>query len=195
MNKNLLILLATSVVVSTSGYAEGSFFPLSDESSHFYAALGFSSGMYSDCTGDKCEVEDTTYGVIARAGYNFNKYVGIEGRIIATLDGEEKGGGQKLKHVGLFLKPMYPFGGRANAYGLIGYGKTKGNSSNKKLRTVDDSGLSAGVGVEYVLDKDVGIMDSDEHKKWSIFVDYQRLLIKDNAPDTDVISAGAVYAF
>ena len=35
----------------------------------------------------------------------------------------------------------------------------------------------------------------DQERGWGLFVDYQRLLIKSDVPDMDVVSAGVTYDF
>jgi len=152
-----------------------------------YIGLGLVWGKYSGCDASPgCKYEDVTYGAMVRAGYEWNQYIGLEARALATFWGDDPLGGEKLRHFGLFAKPMYPIG---------------------NLPTVDESGFSAGIGLEYDLSSkeddreketiyDRGFDgQADQENGWGLFVDYQRLLIKSDVPDMDVVSAGVTYDF
>ena len=173
-----------------------------------YVGLGLVYGRYNGCTSPGCTYEDVTYGALVRAGYEWNQYIGVEARLLATFWGADPLGGEKLRHFGLFAKPMYPVSEDFNVYGLLGYGWTKTiTGGNGNLPTIDDSGFSAGLGLEYDLsDKEDDREDdtyydrafdgqADQEQGWGLFVDYQRLLIKSNIPDLDVVSAGVTYDF
>ena len=167
-----------------------------------YIGAGFVAGRYN-----ASNYEDVTYGAMVRAGYEFNQYVGLEARYIATFWDEGTLNGQELEHVGLFVKPTLSLGDNFNMYGLLGYGWTQSNTSGVLNDTIDDHGFSAGAGLEYDLsdkrdDYDRNIYypegfdgQADQEKGWGLFVDYQRLLIKSDIPDLDVISAGVTYDF
>jgi OOP family OmpA-OmpF porin len=174
-----------------------------------YVGVGLAYGKYSGCTSPGCKYEDVTYGVMLRAGYEWNQYFGVEARFLSTFLGADPLGGEKLQHIGIFAKPMYPLGEDFNIYGLLGYGWTKTSTelSGSLLPTLSESGFSAGLGLEYDLsdkkdDKDEDVLydrefdgQADQEKGWGLFVDYQRLLIKSNIPDLDVVSAGVTYDF
>ncbi len=172
-----------------------------------YLGLGLLWGKYNHCT-DNCTYEDVTFGALLRGGYEWNQYIGVEARMLATFIGSDSSGGQTLRHIGLFAKPMYPVNEDFNIYGLLGYGWTKTyTGGNKRLTTVDDSGFSGGLGIEYDLfgndndEDDETLYDrgfdgqADQEKGWGLFVDYQRLLIKSDSPDMDVVSGGVTYDF
>ena len=169
--------------------------------SGFYAGLGIAATRYN--TNCKCTTGDTsgtakTVGVMARVGYDFNKYVGIEARgMLSKL----KGDGGKIKHAGLFVKPQYPVTKDLNAYGLVGMAKT---STTGTLRHTNVTGLAFGAGVEYDLSEDKkkdvrynrefdGI--ADQEKGLGLFADYERLYYKSGSPDLDAVSAGVTYDF
>jgi OOP family OmpA-OmpF porin len=174
-----------------------------------YVGLGLLWGKYSGLCNNVpgCHYEDVTHGALLRAGYEWNQYIGIEARLLGTFWGDDPLGGQKLRHIGLYAKPMYPFHEDFNLYGLLGYGWTKTTTNNNNLNTIDDSGFSAGIGLEYDLsdkmdDKEADTAydrgfdgQADQERGWGLFVDYQRLLIKSNVPDMDVVSAGVTYDF
>jgi len=96
--------------------------------SGFYAGLGIAAARYkSNCDSTCAEFgTDKTAGVMARVGYDFNQYIGIEARGIRT---NWKSDGAKVKHAGLFIKPMVPVGDATNVYGLVGLAKTKTEGS------------------------------------------------------------------
>lgn len=174
-----------------------------------YLGVGLVYGIYNGCTSPGCDYEDVTYGAMLRAGYEWNQYFGVEARYIRTFWGADKLGGEKLEHIGLYAKPMYPLGEDFNVYGLLGYGwtKTRTELSGSLLPTVSESGFSAGLGLEYDLsskeddlEEDVNYDrafdgQADEERGWGLFVDYQRLLIKSDVPKMDVVSAGVTYDF
>ena len=155
-----------------------------------------------------CTYEDVTYGAMVRGGYDYNEYIGVEARYIRTFWAEGPYGGTPLAHAGLFLKPQYPVSERVNLYGLLGYGYTENLGNGARLNYFDnDWGWSAGAGIEYDLsdregDKiENGDYDrafdgyADQGKGWSLFLDYQRLLIDSDVPDMDAVSLGLRYDF
>jgi len=178
--------------------------------SRWYGGLGLNM---TTASGDDCE--DITYGFTARVGYDFNSYLGIEGRAIRTNWEYE---GAKVEHYGVFVKPMYPISEDLSVYALLGYGKTStGNKNN-----FDDSGMAWGVGLNFYLDNEEERMREanrtrepvpyqqqqpshddekedeellDDHQGLGLFVDYERLLQKSDVPDFDTISVGVTYDF
>jgi len=219
--KNIIIsfmaLLLTGTVLQAGGGknmapAEAVVTPIvTEDISPWYLGAGFAWANFSleDCSGvPGCTYEDTTYGIMVRGGYEVNQYFGIEGRFIDTFLDEGPFGGAPLMHVGLFAKPQYPVSENVNVYGLLGYGYTKNLGNDERLNYFDDDwGFSAGVGLEYDLsDREGDRVENgnydrafdgyaDQGRGWSLFVDYQRLLIKSDVPDMDVISAGVRYDF
>ena len=159
-----------------------------------YLGVGLVRGRYyadNNCGNGVCSYEDVTYGAMLRAGYDFNKYIGAEMRLLGTFWDAGELGGQTLQHMGIYAKPMLSVSEEANIYALLGYGWTKTNTDGK-LQTVDANGFSAGAGIEFTVGEE---SDSDEPAAWGLFVDYQRLLIDSDMPDMDVISAGVTYDF
>ena len=162
-----------------------------------------------------CSYEDATWGAMLRGGYEFNQYFGVEARWIRTSWDKGPYGGAPLQHIGIFAKPQVPLNDDFNIYGLLGYGYTENLGSGKRLQYFDhDDGFSAGIGLEYDLSSKDDDYDSyrtkdnqnpqfdrafdghgDQEANWSLFVDYQRLLIKSNIPDLDAVSFGVRYDF
>ena len=219
MKKNVLISLLAIATLSTSIFAGGKGVapveapvepvPAMYEPSPVYIGLGLLWGRYNGACGDadpSCEYEDVTYGALLRAGYDFNQYFGIEGRVLGTFLKADPLGGEELRHFGLFAKPMYPVGEDLNVYALLGYGWTQ-TKAGPNLTEVDDNGFSAGLGLEYDLsdmdgDREEDTMydrgfdgQADQENGWGLFVDYQRLLIDSDVPDMDVVSGGVTYDF
>jgi OOP family OmpA-OmpF porin len=159
--------------------------PIVDKATPWYLGLGLVAIKFHACSND-CSYEDLTYGVMVRGGYDYNPYFGIEARYMRTFLDKGPFGGLPIQHIGLFLKPQYPINEKINLYGLLGYGYTKNLGNGARLNYFgDDSGFSAGVGVEYELSED----------EWSLFLDYQRLLIASSVPNIDAISFGIRYHF
>ncbi len=174
--------------------------------SGFYAGLGITGVKYKDSC--KCKngkgsnkFKDTTYGVMARVGYDINQYIGVEARGSKTNWDSH---GSKVEHGGIYAKPMIPVGNATNVYGLVGLAKTKVKSNSGKTPKVNADGLALGIGVEMDLSKDIPKDgrysrsfdgQGDQEKGLGLFVDYERMLVKKNAPDLDAVSAGVTYDF
>ena len=168
--------------------------------SGIYAGLGIVAAKYDtncDCDSEKSGT-DKTAGIMARVGYDFNKYIGLEARGMLS---NQKANGGEIKHAGLFVKPMLPIGDATNLYGLVGLAKTTTTGS---LRRTDVEGLAFGAGLEYDISSDKK-KDAkydrefdgkgDQEKGLGLFVDYERLYYKSDSPDLDAISAGVTYDF
>jgi len=165
-----------------------------DSATSFYVGAGFNRGVYSGNVCPSCSYEDTTYGVTLRAGYDFNKYLGVEARYVGTFWNADEFAGQEFTHVGLYAKPVLPASERFNIYGLAGYGLTQtSTTAGGGLAEVDENGFAAGIGLEY--DMDTHDKDGAVESGVGLFVDYQRLLIASDVPDMDVVSAGATFDF
>jgi len=170
--------------------------------SPLYVGLGLAAARYdSSCNTPPvpgCDGVDKTGGVLVRAGYDFNKYIGGEVRGLVTT---YKADGGKVKHLGAFIKPMYPVTNAMNVYALGGYAKTITEGS---LRKTDVAGLALGAGVEYDFSEDNAKEarydrafdgQGDQEKGFGVFADYERLYQKSNAPQLDAVSVGVTYDF
>ncbi len=112
---------------------------------------------------------------VAKLGYDFNKYFGIEGRAGYGLNeaDHDAGGTTRVKeNYGLYLKPMLPMGDKVHLFGLLGYAyakvESKWDNSSKAgaLRgTVEESSPSFGLGLNYAI-----------NDRWSIVGEGVRLL-------------------
>jgi hypothetical protein len=168
--------------------------------SGFYAGLGISAARYApDCkAGCPGSGVDKTAGLMARVGYDFNQYIGLEARGMRT---NWKSHGGKIKHAGIYVKPMLPVGDATNIYGLVGVAKT---TTQGGLQRTDAEALALGLGVEYDLSKDTPkegrygrAFDGkgNQEKGLGLFADYERMVVKSGAPDLDAVSAGVTYDF
>jgi opacity protein-like surface antigen len=163
--------------------------PMVEESTGaFYVGLGYSyMNMNIDAytTGTTAQVlvpEEDHNGdaVLLLAGYNFNEYIGVEGRYAGFTD--------CLENTAIYLKPMYPIGG-ITLYGLLGYGETTYDNGTMDL---SESGFQWGIGANYGINDNV-----------AVFVDYTNLY-DDSGFDNhlqgvdhmvDAISVGFTYTF
>jgi OOP family OmpA-OmpF porin len=168
----------------------------------FYAGLGITAVRYEhSCKcgkGIKVEHKDTTYGLMGRVGYDFNQYIGVEARGARTNWDSD---GSKVKHIGLYVKPMIPIAKNSNLYGLVGIAKTKVTG---KMPSVNAEGLALGAGIEVDISRDTPkngkyARDFDGHgdqeRGVGLFVDYERMHVKSGSPDIDALSAGVTYDF
>ena len=188
--KKITLLLFMSIVISHAG---GNVVPVivkKMEVSPWYIGGGISWAKLSGCNlGPLCEYEDVTYGVMLRGGYDYNEYFGLEVRAMRTFLDEGPYGGTPLQHIGIFAKPQYRLTEKLNLYTLLGYGYTENLGNGGRLTYFDsESGFSAGLGLEYKL-------STEPNDKWSIFLDYQRLLVKANIADLDMVTFGVRYNF
>ena len=177
----------------------------------FYVGVGVIwAGISRDCFGgDGCpdvRLEDSTWGGIIRAGWEYNQYVGVEVRALrATLDSDWG----ETTHYGIFLKPQYPIGEQFNIYGLLGYGHTEIVTNCVAINdTFKYDGFSYGIGLEYDLsdkedDREEGEYDRpfdgqmDQEKGWGLWIDYQNLM-QDQGPAnfrSNIITFGVTYDF
>jgi hypothetical protein len=166
----------------------------------FYAGLGIAGAQYQTNCSSQCNKsgEDKTAGLMARVGYDFNQYVGLEARGIKT---NWKADGGKVQHAGIFVKPMLPVTDAVNLYGLVGVAKT---TTDGYLQETDAETLALGAGVELDLSEDRAkegrynrAFDGkgDQEKGVGVFLDYERMVVKSGSPDLDAVSAGVTYDF
>ena len=166
----------------------------------FYLGLGIVGTRYKTSCSSRCANSgiDKTIGLLGRAGYDFNNYIGLEARGIRT---SLKDDGGTVKHAGIFIKPMLPLGDKSNIYGLVGLAKT---TTQGRLQRTDAKTLALGAGVEVDLSKDSPKEgrynrefdgQGDEEKGLGFFVDYEKMVVKSGAPTLDALSAGLTYDF
>jgi len=170
-----------------------------------YAALGIvysrtyatDSAWFADAN-----TQDQSIGLSGSLGYEFNKYLAVEGRISKTFYEE---GYADVTTYSLFLKPQYPVTNDMEIYALLGYGlvQVDGESSGTVTATpgasiLDESGFQWGIGLSYALSNDL-----------DIFVDYTSLMLDGDINNNlqagsattyrelsvDALTAGMIYHF
>jgi len=181
-------IILPKVIQSSNVYSNG-----------FYVGLGISTARYkTECNCPDAPSPDKTAGVVGRIGYDFNQYIGLEARGIKT---NWKSNGHAVEHYGLFAKPMIPIADSANLYALLGAGKTTTSSATP---LVNAKSFAWGFGAEVDLTSDEPKEgrynrefdgQGDQESGLGLFIDYERLVAKSNAPDLDTINTGISYDF
>ncbi|MCW8820989.1 MAG: porin family protein [Sulfurovum sp.] len=155
---------------------------------NFYVGLGYSfvelNNMWDDGSLYDENYEQDALTFIA--GYNFNEYIGVEGRYMMAAgdaDYHDRLGNEddssfdnNFKNIAVYLKPMLPIND-FTLYGLVGFGKTTYNYD--ALPDITANGLQYGAGVSYAL-----------YEKLSLFVDYTVLAEDD---DIQIVSGDDVW--
>ncbi len=155
------------------------------------------------CACASTETDDLRYGSILRTGWDFNNYVGVEARVLKTLENDAF---SETTHYGLYLKPQYHVTPQMNVYALLGYGNTTVDYTNGiKSSTTDENGFSYGAGFEYDFgaDESLGTYgrtfdgQGDQEKGWGMWVDVQHLLNDAGAVHTtsNILTTGITYDF
>lgn len=204
--KKLIVIYLSVFLMGHIGYAntgvENSKVTQSDKQEfeeHWYVGLGVLGTRYD--TGCNCPQKggtDNTFGFLVRIGADFNEYLGLEGRgLVSGISSSDS----KVKHLGLFLKPMHQASDKVNLYALLGYADTQVTGN---LRNVDAQAFAWGFGFEYDFKKDIARSfkynrnfdgQADQEQGWGLFVDYERLIQKSGSPDLDTLSVGVTYDF
>ncbi|MCO4845035.1 MAG: porin family protein [Sulfurovum sp.] len=213
--KKFTLSVVTVLAMSTLAIAGGDIAPVEPvveveapiDDSSFYVGLGYSAmNMNNDAAlrvtapgfgvnllswSPNADISGDALSLIA--GYNFNKYIGVEGRYSATFgdltfdNGTETDYNGDMSNIALYLKPMYPMGG-ITLYGLLGYGEV---TVEDDFTEYSESGFQWGLGASYAMTENIGI-----------FVDYTTLY-DDTGFDTvtigdykvDSINFGLTYTF
>ena len=202
MKKLLISAFMALALFGTMLMAGGDVAPISEPvkievkaDSGFYVGGGYTYAL-SDVDIQNINLVDGQYnnGGLLLAGYDFNKYVGVEGRYTFIADntwdaingGSSKVGGGAW---GLFVKPQYPLGEDFKVYGLLGYGKADLSGTDADLADWEGS-FQYGAGVAYNLTRNVGL-----------FVDVTSLLVDGDLEggningDTYATNFGVTYKF
>lgn len=225
MKKTIQIMTLSSLIATSSLFGGGDIAPpvapvaiLEADPNPFYVGVGILwAGVSRDCSTPGCptvRLKDSTWGGIIRAGWEYNQYIGIEGRALKATIESDWG---ETTHYGIFLKPQYPVSERVNIYGLLGYGHTEIETDCAAIRdSFEHDGFSYGIGLEYdlsdrdddyeahrtednpnpVFDRDFdGHMDQETG--WGLWVDYQNLLHNEGPANfkSNIISFGITYDF
>jgi len=178
ISTSILILL-----VSELSFAGGNVLPVEEpivmessvDDSGVYLGLGVSR-MYLN--NDTSKEEFSSTGVMLQAGYQFNKYIAIEGRYTKNVGDLDYAHGNTynpnyndypgdFSNVAIYVKPMYSFDD-FSIYGLLGYGEVTLTdlphpSTPGSVDRAED-GFQWGLGTSYTFMESV-----------SVFVDYVKV--------------------
>ncbi|MCD6213293.1 MAG: porin family protein [Sulfurovum sp.] len=203
--KNIVLSAVAVLAMSSFAVAGGDIAPVEEpivvveevmpSTGSFY--LGLAYGFMNT------EIDDTTYpfggvlketvldedfgSIMINLGYDFNQYVGIEGRYWFGLESSSTlGRGSIGNNInadvtidawGVYVKPMYPVSEAFNVYALLGYAGAdlEVDANDFKFKTDSVDGFSWGIGAEYKFSNAVGI-----------FVDY--VSVYDDEEDFVLIS-------
>jgi len=204
--KKVALSLVTMVTMSSFAFAGGDIesvqvVPLADEGvSPFYVGLGLSASSTRssrDSLGsfDDKNTEDDTGDILLMVGYEFNQYIGVEGRYMTSEFGEDA---LTRDSWGVYVKPQYPVTEAFTLYALLGYGGLNVETNGLALGSLDDTGFQWGLGASY-----------DLNVHFSIFFDYVNVANDMDAEsvfdlpfaapfskvDSDAFSAGITYNF
>ena len=164
---------------------------------YFYLGLAYS---YMNYEGDfyaedgqetlSANMEAEWDAIMLQAGYQFNPYIGIEGRYWSNLgdgdatmsyryegegseSGSESGDAPDITAWGIYLKPTLPVGEGFSLYGLLGYGNVEIDDD-----FFDESGFQWGVGASFNFAENM-----------SLFVDYVNLYDDDDSQQIEGFTA------
>ncbi len=140
-----------------------------------YVGIGYSyinTNMQTVAYGYNDEADIQGDGITLLAGYNFNKYIAVEGRYSRTLGDlsfDASSGGFNngvdfdgdMSNIALYLKPMY-LSGKVTIYGLLGLGQVK-LEDDSFAGDDSESSFQWGLGISFA---------GGEHL--DIFMDYTR---------------------
>lgn len=127
---------------------------------------------------DSVPTQDETLKFVGLLGYDFNEYIGVEGRIGTSIAEEDYA---EVTTYSIFLKPQYPVNEDFTLYGLLGFGlvKVDGTDGDEPAdpsivgeEILNHTGFQWGFGLAYKIDEE-----------FSIFIDYTKL-----ANDEDISS-------
>ena len=215
--KQNLLSLAAVVALSTATFAGGKYvdavevevasIPTVINPIPLYLGVGMVATFIQrdpcPCTPNDPDIKDHRYGIVTRVGADYNQYIGLEGRYLKTLGSDTF---SNMEHYGLYLKPQYHIADKVNAYGLLGYGRTKIDYTNGKMSsTLKENTFSYGAGIEYDLTTDETLGEysrgfdgqGNQEKSWGLWIDLQHLLSNAGMTHTDsnIITTGITYDF
>jgi opacity protein-like surface antigen len=195
--KKITLSVFAVLVMSSFGVAGGDIVPVpvvaEENDSNFYIGVGLLANRTysanSDWFDDGIQTQDKAWGLSGILGYNYNEYIGLEGRFTQTLWERDY---SDLTTWSIFLKPQYRFwerdasedgydDGYFTVYGLLGFGNSNvvGTTGDKDFTSawpeeigndiLDETSFQWGIGLSYTLvDMDEGIRKNS----WSLFIDY-----------------------
>jgi opacity protein-like surface antigen len=190
-------ILTTALVASTIAMAGGDIAQIEETptptpvtDAGFYVGAGYA---YIDA--EATDGYDTANNALdLRVGYNFNKFVAVEGRYAFGAEDDVDFNGYTTPYQaeidtwGIFVKPQYPVGD-ATVYALLGYGNVDGTFDGEN--ELDENGFQWGLGAKYAVTQNV-----------EVFADYinaynDTVIIEDETLGLDVytVTIGVNYKF
>ena len=142
--------------------------PVVVDNSAFYVGLGFGQAAIND---DQTAEEITSTMLMLQAGYQYNAYVALEGRVSFGFNTDYEPGNtgnasgdyeDDISSWGIYVKPMYPVTDAFDVYALLGYGGVQ--LGNLESGDAYESGFQWGLGAQYEVMENI-----------LIFADYVRL--------------------
>ena len=164
------------------------------EHNGFYLGLGLSavstrdSAVSADFFSSK-NGQDRVGNLLLLGGYDFNEYIGVEGRYMTSIAHESE---LEMDAWSIFVKPQYPVTESIKVYALLGFGGVNLDGKSGYTVDVDDTDFQWGIGASY------SFMDNFE-----VFVDYTSLANDMDgvywngatSVDVDTINVGVNYKF
>ena len=164
--------------------------PVIDDSG-FYLGLGYGFGTTEVSVTDGYEfIADSidTDNIALQAGYNFNKYVAVEGRYNIGLENDDYANAG-IDSASLYVKPQYPVSDAMSIYALVGY------SWNTLFSDVDEDtdadGFAYGIGAKYEVVENVEVFADYT----SVYSDTETYGDIDIDEDIYNVTIGATYKF
>jgi len=198
--KQGLLSLGALVVLSSFSVAGGDIAPVvpvvveQEKQDYWYVGGGVVyNRVYSienEWFDDTTLTQDETGGLVGIVGYEYNRYIAVEGRITKSFWERDYA---DVTTWSLFLKPQYQFRdedeigktdeGYFTVYGLIGFGNSyvEGSSGDNDhsawpedigKEIMDETGFQWGFGMSYTFIKKPDDRYTDYRDSWSIFIDY-----------------------
>ena len=204
--KNSLISVAAVVALSSFGFAGGDIDPVEPLvpevetemvetfAGNAYVGIGGSFVSTSDSTVgahffSKTPGQDRLGNIALLAGYNFNDFIGVEGRYSTTV---YESNFLSMDSWGVYLKPQYYLDDATSVYGLLGFGGVKMSPEEGAKVNVDDTGFQWGVGLNYAVAEEVSVFFDYTSLASDMEGRYYNGAYKANA---DALTLGATYAF
>jgi opacity protein-like surface antigen len=166
MKKSILSLVSI-LALSGFAYAGGDIAPVEEpvvvpvvvDNSAFYVGLGFGQASVND---DPTAEEITSTMIMLQAGYQYNEYVALEGRVSLGFNTDYEPGNtgnasgdydDDISSWGIYVKPMYPVTEAFDIYALLGYGGVQ--LDNLESGDAYEDGFQWGLGAQYAVTENV----------------------------------------
>lgn len=200
MKKNILLLVSV-LTLSGFAYAGGNYIeaepipiPMLDDSA-YYVGAAVGQGYVND---EQSKEEMTSTTLMLQAGYQYNKYIGIEGRYSFGFNMDYDPGltgnspsdyDGDFSAWGIYMKPMYAIGD-FSLYALLGYGGVSLDSL--EFGDAYEDGFHWGLGASYTFEETI-VVFADYVKLYDDEGFDYRAVLED--VDADTWNIGVSYKF